>query len=74
MNFKLLEGYSAETSGGLLIQVPQKNVSLFQDELKTQFGQQSWIVGEVVEGNRQVHFKPENFQVIQVDEPLVLDE
>jgi selenide,water dikinase len=28
-NFRLLDGYSAETSGGLLIMVPPEKVSLF---------------------------------------------
>ena len=37
-NFKLLEGYSAETSGGLLIMVPPQKVQLFQDDLLKEYG------------------------------------
>jgi selenide,water dikinase len=59
-NFKLLEGFSAETSGGLLIMVPPEKVALFQDDLLKEFGQKSWIVGDLTESKpeapRKVHF------------------
>jgi len=44
-NFKLLEGYSAETSGGLFLICPSEKANLFMEDLKTNFGQQSWIIG-----------------------------
>lgn len=56
LNFKLLEGKSAETSGGLLIMVPPDSVDDFQKELAEKHGQLSWVVGELVPGNRQVIF------------------
>lgn len=37
-NFRLVEGYSAETSGGLLMMVPPESVQALQDELKKDFG------------------------------------
>jgi len=37
-NFKLLEGYSAETSGGLLAMVPKEKVDNFRNDLKEEFG------------------------------------
>jgi selenide,water dikinase len=37
-NFKLLEGFSAETSGGLLIMVPPEKVDIFKDDLLKEFG------------------------------------
>lgn len=38
LNFKLLEGYSAETSGGLLVMVPPEKAEQFQEELENEFG------------------------------------
>lgn len=38
-NFKLLEGYSAETSGGLFLMCPPDKVNLFMEDLKANFGQ-----------------------------------
>jgi len=51
-DFKLLEGFSAETSGGLLVMVPPSKVDDFQKELLESHGQQSWKIGEVTEGTR----------------------
>jgi len=39
LNFKLLEGYSDETSGGLLIMVPPASAKPLQDELLRTYGQ-----------------------------------
>ena len=50
-NFRLLEGYSAETSGGLLIMVPPSKTDAFQKDLETIHGQTSWQVGEVVKSS-----------------------
>ena len=47
MNFKLTEGYSAETSGGLMLFIDPKAAPEFQAELKT-LGQDSWTIGQVV--------------------------
>jgi selenide,water dikinase len=47
-NFKLLEGYSAETSGGLFLMCPPDKANLFMEDLKKNFGQQSWIIGSVI--------------------------
>lgn len=59
-NFKLLEGFSAETSGGLLIMVPPEKVAPFQEDLLKEYGQQSWVVGDLTasipEAPRKVHF------------------
>jgi len=52
MNFRLLDGFSAETSGGLLIMIPASNADAYRRELKERFGQNSWIVGEVIGGER----------------------
>ena len=47
-NFRLLLGYSAETSGGLMICISQDNVADFQAELERVDGQPSWVIGRVV--------------------------
>jgi selenide,water dikinase len=46
-DFKLIEGFSAETSGGLLVALPQETATQFAEESK------GWIVGRVVKGSRQ---------------------
>ena len=52
LDFKLLDGYSAETSGGLLVMVPPSKVDDFQNELLESYGQKSWNIGEVIAGTR----------------------
>jgi selenide,water dikinase len=51
--FGLLEGKSAETSGGLLMALPDSTTAqAFCDEYRSQTGRDSWIVGDVLEGER----------------------
>lgn len=65
VNFKLLEGYSAETSGGLLVCLTRDKAQSFCDELQAVDGHPAWIVGEVVYGNREVRID-EDLKVIEV--------
>lgn len=65
VNFKLLEGYSAETSGGLLVCLTRDKAQSFCDELQAVDGHPAWIVGEVVYGNREVRID-EDVKVIEV--------
>ena len=44
-NFKLLEGYSAETSGGLLMAINPEDRDLF-------LSMGAWEIGKVVEGSK----------------------
>ena len=53
MDFKLLQGYSAETSGGLLIMVPPDKVFDYQSDLENTYGQKSWVIGELVPGKER---------------------
>ncbi len=53
LNFKLDLGYSAETSGGLLIAFDPQSAYKFVEEMH-QIGEWAWIVGDVIEGNREV--------------------
>ena len=63
-NFRLVEGYSAETSGGLLIVLPKANASMFLEEFLQVEGREAWIIGEVVLGNKQVIMN--NPEIIEV--------
>ena len=68
LDFKLIEGYSAETSGGLLVMVPPEKAQQFQEDLEEEFGQKSWVIGDVVASpssanpgeQRQVYFGENN--------------
>lgn len=46
--FKLREGYSAETSGGLLVALPGDKAEAFRREMEATDGAAAWIVGRVV--------------------------
>ena len=46
--YRLTEGYSAETSGGIFCMLDKATAKDFQKELYEVYGQQSWIVGDVV--------------------------
>lgn len=50
--FKLLQGYSAETSGGLLICLPRIVAHEFCDDIEKQEGRKAWVIGDVVNGSR----------------------
>lgn len=47
--FKLETGYSAETSGGLLVALPPEKANDFIKEIESLTGKPAWIVGRVVE-------------------------
>ena len=63
-NFKFTEGYSAETSGGLFISLPKEKVQDFIQEFKS-LGEDAWVVGEVVRGNRDAKFD-KNLKIMEV--------
>eukprot|EP00054_Salpingoeca_dolichothecata_P013024 m.72455 g.72455 ORF g.72455 m.72455 type:complete len:322 (+) comp20255_c1_seq3:477-1442(+) len=63
VSFKLVEGFSAETSGGLLVCLPKENVAAFCKEIEETDGVPAWEVGRVVAGKRTAHL---------VDNPTVL--
>ncbi len=51
-SFPLLAGYSAETSGGLLVALPSEKAAGFCDEIQQIDGQPAWVIGRVVAGER----------------------
>mmetsp|Transcript_25526 Transcript_25526/g.25319 ORF Transcript_25526/g.25319 Transcript_25526/m.25319 type:complete len:269 (+) Transcript_25526:383-1189(+) len=68
MNFNLVKGYSAETSGGLMAFLKEKDVKDFQNELEVKYGEKSWVIGEVrerKEGNKATIAK--DVEVIYAD-------
>jgi selenide, water dikinase len=65
-NFRLLLGYSAETSGGLMICMSEENVAEFQAELERVDGQPSWVIGRVVDDETRTARIVEDVNVIEV--------
>jgi selenide,water dikinase len=55
LDFGLLGGYSAETSGGLLILIDENNSENYIKEM-IQNNQWCWKIGKLVEGDRKVFF------------------
>ncbi|KAK1344545.1 hypothetical protein QTO34_013242 [Cnephaeus nilssonii] len=73
--FGLLQGTSAETSGGLLICLPREQAARFCSEIKSSKygeGHQAWIVGIVEKGNRTARIidKPGLLRSFLVGPPL----
>jgi len=52
-NFKLDQGLSAETSGGLLIVIEQEKADEFLKEFELMTGKKAWVCGKVIEGTRK---------------------
>jgi selenide,water dikinase len=65
-NWKLLDGFSAETSGGLLIALPENKAKSFCQELEELDHQPAWIVGKVVESQ-----SPENQATILENKTII---
>lgn len=62
--FGLLQGHSAETSGGLLIALPREQAAAFCKDIEKQEGYQSWIIGIVEKGQRTARI---------IDKPRVIE-
>lgn len=62
--FGLLQGHSAETSGGLLIALPREQAAAFCKDIDKQEGYQAWIIGIVEKGNRTARI---------IDKPRVIE-
>jgi len=50
--FQLMQGYSAETSGGLLMAISKEGAEAYIKEIKELEGCDAWIIGSVEEGPR----------------------
>lgn len=63
--FKLKEGFSAETSGGLLVTINAADVNDFLKYYKQNVGYEPWVVGDVIAGNRTAEIV-EDVQITKV--------
>lgn len=78
-NFNLIKGFSAETSGGLLIMVPPDRVQAFTQDLEKEYGQSCWIIGELVPGKERKCLMGENdneetLKIINVEESFMANQ
>lgn len=62
--FQLLQGYSAETSGGLLLSIPSSTAEAYCKEIEELEGCPAWIIGTVEEGERGASI---------VEKPTIID-
>jgi selenide,water dikinase len=62
--FGLLQGTSAETSGGLLIALPREQAAAYCKDIQSQEGFQAWIIGIVEKGNRTARI---------IDKPRIIE-
>jgi len=62
--FGLMQGTSAETSGGLIIALPREQAAAFCKDIEKQEGYQAWIIGIVEKGNRTARI---------IDKPRVIE-
>lgn len=66
LNFKLREGFSAETSGGLVVCLPRDKAEAFCQEIEEIDGVPAWIIGDVSAGDRNAEIVSD-VKVINVD-------
>lgn len=64
--FKLLDGYSAETSGGLLISIPAETAEAYCNEISTLDGWPAWIIGRVEAADKREAVLAEDLSFIDV--------
>jgi len=62
--FQLLQGLSAETSGGMLICLPREQAAAYCKDIEKTEGYQAWIIGIVEKGNRTARI---------IDKPRVIE-
>lgn len=65
-NFELTAGYSAETSGGLLVCLPEDRVQQYRDELERLDGCPTWIVGRLVADEERKAIIVEDVEYLEV--------
>ena len=65
-DFRLLKGYSAETSGGLMVCLSQDKVEGFRRDLEELDGCPTWIIGRVVKSPERKSRIVEDVKVLSV--------
>jgi selenide, water dikinase len=63
--FKLKQGFSAETSGGLFICMSKENAEKFCKEIEELDSYPAWIIGRVVKGSKKAKIV-ENVSILEV--------
>jgi len=63
--FQLVQGYSAETSGGLLMSISPEGAMGLISEIQEREGCPAWIIGTVTAGSRKATIK-DDFVIIEV--------
>lgn len=71
-DFKVMEGFSAETSGGILTMLPPDRADDFIRESREVYGQTVWRVGQVVKGSRKAMIR-NDCEVISIRESFLQD-
>ena len=66
-DFRLTRGYSAETSGGLMICMSEDDAVSYCEELEALDGAPSWIIGRVVADPERKARMTEDVEIIEVD-------
>lgn len=69
-DFKVTQGWSAETSGGILCMVDKDKTKDFMAEHLEKYGQETWLVGEVTQGSRKALIR-EDKHIIEVKESFL---
>ncbi|KAH9116670.1 hypothetical protein LEN26_000431 [Aphanomyces euteiches] len=64
-NWRLPQGFSSETSGGLLVCISPENAEAYMRDLFELDGQPAWIVGRVVEGSNKARLT-EDVQYVEI--------
>jgi len=64
-DFKVRQGFSAETSGGILTMMDPMNAREFIKEAAGEYGATTWIVGQVTKGSRKAIMR-EDAAVMQI--------
>ena len=65
-DFRLLKGYSAETSGGLMVCMPEESAQGYCKELEELDGCPSWVIGRVIKNPERKAIIVKNFKVLEV--------
>jgi len=65
-SFRLLQGFSSETSGGLLIAMTEEDANNFCEEIMREEGEPAWIVGKITEGGGRKATLKEGYEIIEV--------
>lgn len=67
LDFQLIKGYSAETSGGLMICMPEEDAAAYCKELEGLDGEESWIIGKVIADEHRKAIISGDVKILEVE-------